>query len=92
MTAACAVGLLGIGTAAAQDMPADYKLVLSKLGKTGDFKDGVLKVNIPRADVRVTIGPRPAPTPHGFGGWVALTKGDAGHEVMMGDLVLTETR
>jgi hypothetical protein len=63
--------------------------VLSALGKTGDFKDGVLKVNIPRNDLRVTINQRPAPTPFGFGGWVALTKGQ-GMDVMMGDLVLTE--
>ncbi len=48
MTAACGVGLLGAGTAAAQDMPAEYKVVLSTVGKTGDFKDGVLKVNIPQ--------------------------------------------
>jgi hypothetical protein len=26
----------------------------------------------------------------GFGGWIALAKGEGGHEVMMGDLVLTE--
>ena len=71
-------------------MPPDYKTVLSTLGKTGDFKDGVLKVNIPRNDVRVTINQRPAPTPFGFGGWVAFTKGDKGMEVLMGDLVLTE--
>jgi hypothetical protein len=32
--------------------------VLSALGKTGDFKDGVLKVNIPRNDLRVTINQR----------------------------------
>ena len=63
--------------------------MLTALGKTGDFKDGVLKVNIPRSDLKVTIGKRPAPTPFGFGGWVALTKGD-GMDVMMGDLVLTE--
>ena len=75
---------------AAQDMPADYKEVLTTLGKTGDFKDGVLKVNIPRNDVHVTIKGREAPTPFGFGGWVALTKGDGGHDVMMGDLVLRE--
>jgi protein-tyrosine-phosphatase len=73
----------------AQEMPADYKGVLTTLGKTGDFKDGVLKVNIPRSDLKVTIDKRPAPTPFGFGGWVALTKGD-GMDVMMGDLVLTE--
>jgi hypothetical protein len=38
----------------------------------------------------VTIGGRAAPTPFGFGGWLALAKGDAGMHVMMGDLVLTE--
>jgi hypothetical protein len=84
------VSLLASSAAYAQDMPAEYKAVLTTLGKTGDFKDGVLKVNIPRNDVRVTIAQRPAPTPFGFGGWVALTKGDGGHDVMMGDLVLTE--
>jgi len=73
----------------APEIPADYKAVLSSLGKNGDFKDNVLKVNIPRNDVRVTIGQRPAPTPFGFGGWVAMTKGD-GMDVLMGDLVLKE--
>src|SRR5688572_4142691 len=73
----------------AQDMPAGYKEVLTSLERTGDFKDGVLKVNIPRGDLSVTIGGRPAPTPFGFGGWVAFTKGEHG-EVMMGDLVLRE--
>ena len=84
------LALLLTGSAYAQDMPADYKGVLSTLGKTGDFKDGVLKVNLPRSDLKVTIAGRPAPTPFGFGGWVALTKGTEGHEVLMGDLVLTE--
>lgn len=90
MAATCALGLLGSDRAIAQDMPSEYKATLSTLGKTGDFKDGVLKVNIPRDDLRVTINKRPAPTPFGFGGWIALTKGDGGHDVMMGDLVLTE--
>jgi hypothetical protein len=76
--------------ARAQDVPADYKAVLTALDKTGDFKDGVLKVNIPRNDLFVTIKDRPVPTPFGFGGWVALTHGSEGHDVMMGDLVLTE--
>ena len=53
-------------------MPAEYKSVLTALGKTGDFKDGVLKVNIPRNDLHVTIAGRAAPTPFGFGGWLAL--------------------
>ena len=74
----------------AQEMPAEYKSVLTELGKTGDYKDAVLKVNIPRADLKVTIGQRPAPTPFGFGGWVAMTKATDGSEVLMGDLVLTE--
>jgi hypothetical protein len=82
--------LVGATGAVAQDMPAEYQAVLKTLGKTGDFGSNVLKVNIPRSDLRVTIGGRPAPTPFGFGGWVALTKGTTGTEVMMGDLVLTE--
>jgi protein-tyrosine-phosphatase len=86
----CAVGLLAGPSAIAQEMPEEYKAVLSTLGKSGDFKGGVLKVNLPRTDLRVTIGERPAPTPFGFGGWVALTKGDNAMEVLMGDLVLTE--
>ena len=80
----------GARPASAQDVPVEYRTVLKTLGKAGDYKEGVLKVNIPRNDVRVTIKGRAAPTPLGFGGWVALTKGDGGHDVMMGDLVLTE--
>src|SRR5262245_29590967 len=75
--------------AASGEMPADYKAVLDALGRTGDFKDGVLKVNIPRNDLNVSIDGVATPTPFGFGGWVALTKG-TGMDVMMGDLVLTE--
>jgi hypothetical protein len=70
----------------AQEMPADYKGVLDTLGRQGDFKEGVLKVNIPRSDVKVTVAGVPTPTPFGFGGWIALTKGTG----MMGDLVLTQ--
>ena len=60
----------------AQDVPAEYQQVLSTLGKQGDFKDNVLKVNIPRNDVKVTVAGVSTPTPFGFGGWVAMTKGD----------------
>jgi hypothetical protein len=47
-------------------------------------------VNIPRGDVKVTVAGVATPTPFGFGGWVALTKGTGGHEVLMGDLVLLQ--
>jgi hypothetical protein len=92
-TAMCvtvAAGLLWSGPVSAQEMPSEYETVLTTLGKSGDFRGDVLKVNIPRSDLRVAINQRPAPTPFGFGGWIALTKGDGGREVMMGDLVLTE--
>jgi hypothetical protein len=74
----------------AQDVPAEYQQVLTTLGKQGDFKDNVLKVNIPRNDVKVTVAGVATPTPFGFGGWVAMTKGDGGHQVLMGDLVLLQ--
>src|SRR3970282_109621 len=74
----------------AQEMPADYAAVLKTLARQGDYKDGVLRVNIPRNDLNVVVDGVATPTPFGFGGWIALTKGDAGMDVMMGDLVLTE--
>src|SRR3954454_3032338 len=87
--AAALVGLLPAASASAQDMPAPYADVLAFLGRQGDFKANVLKVNIPRNDVSVTVAGVKTPTPFGFGGWIALTKGQ-GMDVMMGDLVLTQ--
>jgi hypothetical protein len=43
------------GFAAPQAVPAEFDGVLKLLGKQGDFKDNVLKVNIPRNDLKVTI-------------------------------------
>ncbi len=77
-------------SAFAQDMPSDYQEVLKSLDRKGDFKAGVLKVNIPRNDLKMTIQGFSTPTPFGFGGWVALTKAADGSDVMMGDLVLLQ--
>src|ERR1043166_6678308 len=85
-----ALALFSAGAVLAQNMPADYDGVLKTLGKQGDYKANVLKINIPRNDLKVTIDGAGTPTPFGFGGWIAMTKGDGGHEVMMGDLVLLE--
>jgi Domain of Unknown Function (DUF1259) len=87
IAAALVLGFTALVTA--QEMPAEYQQVLTTLGKQGDFKASVLKVNIPRNDVSVTVANVKTPTPFGFGGWIALTKG-TGMDVMMGDLVLTQ--
>src|ERR687887_316390 len=76
--------------ARAQDVPAEYQQVLTALGKQGDYKANVLKVNIPRNDVAVTVANVKTPTPFGFGGWIAMTKGTGDMDVMMGDLVLLQ--
>src|SRR5437588_5127139 len=87
----CAALSLSFASAAwAQDMPAEYQQVLTALGRQGDYKANVLKVNIPRNDVSVTVANVKTPTPFGFGGWIAMTKGTGGMDVMMGDLVLTQ--
>jgi uncharacterized protein DUF1259 len=85
-----AVAVLTASSALAQEVPANYQQVLDTLGKSGDFKDNVLKVNIPRNDVSVTVANVKTPTSFGFGGWLAMTKGTGGMEVMTGDLVLLQ--
>jgi len=71
-------------------MPTEYQQVLTTLNRQGDYSANVLKVNIPRNDLNVTIANVKTPTAFGFGGWVAMTKGDGGQDVLMGDLVLTQ--
>jgi len=74
----------------AQEVPTEYQGILKSLDRKGDFKSGVLKVNIPRNDLKITVQGFPTPTPFGFGGWIAFTKAENAAEVMMGDLVLLQ--
>lgn len=89
---ACTYGTYGVfsQSAWAQDVPPDYQTVLKTLDKKGDYKANVLKVNIPRNDLKVSVDGVATPTPFGFAGWIAMTKGSGGMEVMMGDLVLLQ--
>ena len=89
-TISAAISLSFGSFASAQDIPTEYQQVLTTLGKQGDYKANVLKVNIPRNDLSVTVANVKTPTPFGFGGWIAMTKGTGGMDVMMGDLVLTQ--
>jgi hypothetical protein len=91
MTKQLALALLLVAApASAQEMPPDYKAALDTLGRQGDFKDGVLKINIPRNDLKVSVAGVATPTPFGFGGWIAFTRAEHHADVVMGDLVLTE--
>ncbi len=80
----------GVGLARAQGVPKPYDEVLKYLGRSGDFQDHVLKVNIPRNDLKISVDGASLPTPFGFGGWLGFTKGAGGNDVMMGDLVLLQ--
>ena len=86
----CICLLLSGTTALAQEIPSEYQEVLKFLDRKGDFKAGVLKVNIPRNDLKMAIQGFPTPTSFGFGDWIALTKATDGSDVMVGDLVLLQ--
>lgn len=89
--AAIALSLLFlVSSSSTQEIPIDYQQILKIVDKSGDYKADVLKVNVPRNDVHVTIGDLAVPTPFGFGGWFAMTRGNGGEDVMMGDLVLLQ--
>jgi hypothetical protein len=69
--------------AQAQEIPAAYQQVLETLGKTGDFKDNVLKVNIPRNDLSMPWNVK-TPTPFGLAAAGSDDEGTGGMDVMMG--------
>jgi hypothetical protein len=90
LTGLILIALAALSNVCAQDMPAAYRDVLTRLGRKGDFADRVLKVGIPRNDLNITIAGIKTPTAFGFGGWLGFTPGDGGLDVMMGDLVLLQ--
>lgn len=79
-----------VAIANTQDIPKDYADAAAYLGRTGDYKANVFKIGLPRNDLKITIQGNAIPTPFGFAGWIAMTKGDGGHDVMMGDLPVLE--
>src|SRR5437588_1787554 len=58
-------------------------------GKLND-KEGVYKVTLPRADVKVVVDGWPMPAFMGLGTWAAFTKGAHTEAMVMGDTVLFE--
>ena len=83
-----AVSLCGL--AHSQEVPKDYADAANYLGRKGDFKANVFRIGIPRSDLHVRVQDISLPTAFGFGGWIAMTKGSGGHDVVMGDLPLLE--
>ena len=83
--------LCSVAAAPAQEMPADYAAVMKTLGKTGDFKGGVLKVNIPRTDLTVAIDGALIPTPLRIRWLDCADQGRSQHARDDGDLVLAES-
>ena len=72
----CLVAALGIVALQAQDMPADYQGVLKSLERQGDYKANVLKVNIPRSDLKITVDGVATPTHTSWIGSWPRVRGD----------------
>lgn len=89
-TVAAVLAALGAGTATAQ-LPGDWQAVGAAVGKPGTLQlDGVYKVALPRADLRVVddgIVIRPALA---LGSWIAFKQTSDSTVIMMGDLALLE--
>lgn len=83
--------IAGFALVGAQDVPKDYADAANYLGRKGDYKANVFKIGIPRSDLHVRVQDISLPTAFGFAGWIAMTKGSGGHNVVMGDLPLLES-
>jgi hypothetical protein len=84
-------------SAAAQERHAGADAVLDTarieqlIGAKGvlDATEGVFKVMMPRTDLRISVAGVRVTPPKGLTSWAAF-KGIGGHDMVMGDLVLTE--
>lgn len=84
------IAATGLSTAALAADPA-WKAVDEAMGRAGAMQPGdVHKYSIPRTDLKVTVDGVAVKPALALGSWVAF-KGDGGHAMAMGDLVLTET-
>ncbi|WP_448192648.1 DUF1259 domain-containing protein [Azospirillum sp. sgz301742] len=79
----------GLSNAAPAADPA-WKAVDGAMGRAGAVQPGdVYKYSIPRTDLKVTVDGVAIKPALALGSWVAF-RGDGGHAMAMGDLVLTE--
>jgi hypothetical protein len=90
LSALMLVGIASLHAQETQGTPEAYQKVMEVLGRRGDYSANVLKVGVPRNDLAVSIEGRPVLTGLGFNGWIGLTRGDEGLDVLMGDLVLRQ--
>jgi len=76
---------------AASAAPIDGTLIEKLTGAKGklDDKEGVFKVSVPRADLKVVAGGVHLSPPMGLTTWAAFTRSGE-HTMVMGDLCLTE--
>lgn len=81
--------VLGAADATPAADPA-WKAVDEAMGRPGAMQPGdVYKFSLPRSDLKVTVDGVAVKPALALGSWVAF-KGDGGHAMAMGDLVLTE--
>ena len=83
------IAATGLSTAALGADPA-WKAVDEAMGRAGAMQPGeVYKFSFPRSDLKVTVDGVAVKPALALGSWVAF-KGEGGHAMAMGDLVLTE--
>src|SRR5438270_4250791 len=85
------VGVLAWNAVAAAAPALDGAQIEQLTGAKGklDEKEGVFKVSVPRADLKVVAGGVHLTPPMGLTTWAAFTKSGA-HTMVMGDMCLTE--